>query len=199
MIMETPRKFCLVLLCCSILGCNTERTSLNEIEPQGPGPHPVGSTNMAVAPEFADIGDEAMHEFLLGRPDESGNARFVIDILKYPDSAWIVDVPVPDDRELYGPASGESLPVVAFLTWPAGVQEQKNSYAFPYHDAMYGVFEDMLGPGDTPVFADPDKRYPLIILAHGSSAHGIYDVRHAHNLASQGFIVAVITCNAIVT
>ena len=50
----------------------------------------------------------------------------------------------------------------------------------------------MLGPGEAPGFADPDARYPLIILAHGASAHGVYDVRHAHDLASHGYIVAVI-------
>ena len=51
----------------------------------------------------------------------------------------------------------------------------------------------MLRAGETPSFADPQERYPLIILAHGSSAHGIFDVRHAHALASHGYIVAVIT------
>jgi dienelactone hydrolase len=147
---------------------------------------------MEVAPEYADIGDEAMHEFLLGRPEEPDNPRYVTDVLKYPESAWIIDVPVPDERTLYGPASGQSLPVVTFLTYPSTAKQQKNSYAFPYHDATYGVFENMLGAGEAPSFADPDERYPLIILAHGGSAHGIYDVRHAHNLASHGYIVAVI-------
>ena len=51
----------------------------------------------------------------------------------------------------------------------------------------------MLVAGEAPVFADSDERYPLIIIAHGASAHGIYDVKHAHNLASHGYIVAVIT------
>ena len=32
-----------------------------EAEPMGKGPYPVGSTNMEVAPEYTDIGDEAMH------------------------------------------------------------------------------------------------------------------------------------------
>ena len=51
----------------------------------------------------------------------------------------------------------------------------------------------MLKAGETPKFADPDGQYPLIIIAHGAAAHGIYDVGRAHNLASHGYIVAVLT------
>ncbi len=183
----------LLLLCCAAFGCSAERSVPTEIEPPGIGPYSVGSTNMEVASEYADIGDDAMHEYLLGRADGAEHPRFIADILKHPESAWVIDVPVPDERALYGPASGQSLPVVTFLTYPSSEKQQQNSYAFPYHDANYGIFEDMLAAGETPSFADPDERYPLIILAHGSSAHGIYDVKHAHNLASHGYIVAVIT------
>jgi dienelactone hydrolase len=148
---------------------------------------------MEVASDYANIDNEAMHDVLLGRAEESDQPRFVADILKYPESAWITDVPIPEERTLYGPASGQALPVVTFLTYPSKPKQELNTYAFPYHDARYGVFEDMLRAGETPSFADPQERYPLIILAHGSSAHGIFDVRHAHALASHGYIVAVIT------
>ena len=83
--------------------------------------------------------------------------------------------------------------VVTFVTFPTEAKDQPNPYAFPYHDGAYGVFEDMLGPGETPSFASPSARYPLIILAHGAWAHGIYDVGRAHTLARHGYIVAVIT------
>ena len=173
-------------------GCQEAPVDSTEIEPLGSGPYWVGSTNLEIAAEFADIGDDAMHEFLLGRAAESGQSRYLADILKHPESAFIVNVPVPGDNEIYGPARGLTLPVVAFLTFPAKPQQPPRPYAFPYHDAMYGAFEDMLGPGEAPNFADPDERYPLIILAHGSSAHGLYDVRRAHSLASHGYVVAVL-------
>ena len=190
----------LVLLICFVTGCNAEQAAstktsqqdATQLAPAGRGPYSVGSTNMEVAPEFAEIGDDAMHAFLLGVPTESGQSRYVADILKYPEAAWVTDVVVPDDATLFGPASGQSLPVVTFLTYPSSVRQHKDSYAFPYHDGQYGVFEDMLGPGEAPSFADPDARYPLVILAHGASAHGIFDVRHAHDLASHGYIVAVL-------
>jgi dienelactone hydrolase len=153
----------------------------------------VGVTNMEVSPQYSDIGDEAMHEILLGRASETGEARFVADILKHPESAWVTNVRVPDHKALYGRASGLTLPVVTFVAFPSGARQAQTSYAFPYHEARYGIFQNMLGPGERPDFAEPDRRYPLIILAHGSEAHGIYDVGHAQALASHGYIVAVIT------
>lgn len=148
---------------------------------------------MEVLSQYADIGDEAMHQYLLGHAGITAEPRFLPDLLKHPDSAWITDVPVPDEPGLYGPASGETMQVVTFLTYPSGDTGPGNRYEFPYHDASYGVFEDMLAPGEAPEFADPDKQYPLVVIAHGASAHGLYDVQHAHSLASHGFIVAVIT------
>lgn len=181
-----------LLLFCTAYACNAEPMLSTDIEPPGKGPYPVGSTNMEVATEYTDIGDEAMHEYLLGRAEEPDQSRYVADILKYPEAAWLIDVPVPDESAVYGPASGLTLPVVTFVTYPSRSKQQQASYAFPYHGGQYGVFEDMLDAGEAPEFANPDERYPLIILAHGAEAHGIYDVRHAHNLARHGYIVAVI-------
>lgn len=185
--------FTALLLSCCASGCSDAPESSTEAGPFGRGPYSVGSTNMEVASKYADIGDDAMHDVLLGRAGESGQSRFVTDILKYPKSAWITEVQVPDNHALYGPASEMTLPVVTFITFPSSPRGQQRNYAFPYSNGMYGDFEDMLGEGEQPSFADPKERYPLIIIAHGSEAHGIYDVRHAHSLASHGFIVAVIT------
>jgi predicted dienelactone hydrolase len=148
---------------------------------------------MEVAPDHVDIGDDAMHEYLIGRRGRSGQPQFIADILQYPDAVWVTDVAVPDAEDLYGPASGITLPAVTFIAYPSSEQSPPRTYSFPYHDAAYGSFEDMLAPGEEPSFAKPNERYPLIILSHGSNAHGIYDVAHAQELASHGYIVAVIT------
>jgi dienelactone hydrolase len=187
------RTLAVLLLPLVVIGCHEGPMTETEIEPLEAGPYRVGSSNLEVAAEFADIGDEAMHDYLLGRPGESGQNRYLADILKHPGSALIVDVPVPDDDEIYGPARGLTLPVVSFVTFPTKPRSLQNPYTFPYHDGEYGAFEDMLGPGQEPNFADSAGRYPLIILAHGASAHGIYDIGRAHNLARHGYIVAVIT------
>ena len=173
-------------------GCQEVPEASSEIEPLGNGAYLVGSTNLEVATEFADIGDDAMHAFLLGEPTASGQPRYLADILKHPESAFVVDVPIPGDEEIYGPARGLTLPIVTFLAFPTKSEPPRRPYAFPYHNARYGAFKDMLGPGEEPSFADPDERYPLIILTHGISAHGIYDVGRAHRLASHGYVVVVI-------
>lgn len=187
--------FLSVLVSLTVLSsCNKSPAPLepNEADPFGRGPYPVGSTNMEVAPDFAAVGDEVMHEYLLGRAEVPDQPRYITDLLRHPDSAWVTEVDVPDDVTLYGPASGLTLPVVTFLTFPTRNKEHRNEYVFPYHDGAYGVFEDMLGANEKPDFADPHERYPLVIVAHGTPAHGVYDVSNAHTLASHGYIVAVI-------
>lgn len=182
----------LALLFLAAAACQAEHDVPEHTEAVARGPYSVGSTSMAVSARYADIGDGAMHDYLLGRPNAGGETRYVADLLAHPDAAWIVDVPVPDEPAIYGPASGLSMPVVSFLAFPSMPATDSDGYAFPYHDARYGVFENMLGPGEAPEFADPGARFPLVILAHGASAHGIYDVRHAHTIASHGFIVVVL-------
>ena len=191
------RCFSLSLLVFCTFGCSENQDSYVEGNPFGRGPYSVVSTNMEVAPEHADMGDDAMHSNLVGRSTETGQQRFFADILRYPEAAWVTGVKVPGATDLYGPASGMTLPVVTFIAYPSSEESTQNSYSFPYHDAAYGSFEDMLGPGELPNFANLDERYPLIIISHGSNAHGIYDVKHAHDLASHGYIVAVITLSLI--
>ncbi len=163
-----------------------------ELQPPARGPHAVGSTNMEVADAFAEMGDEAMGHVLSGNTAEAPDGAFIADIMKHPEAAWIVDVEVPDNPDAYGPAAGTRLPVSLFITYPAKPGSDSNEYAFPYQDAQFGVFENMLGPDEAPEFADESTRYPLVILSHGATAHGIYDVGHAHSISRHGYIVAVL-------
>ena len=182
----------LLLVCLVPLASCKEDVTLIELDPPGRGTYAVGSTNMEVADAYADIGDEAMGHILSGDTIQAPDGLYVSGIMKHPESAWIVDVDVPDDPGTYGTVAGKSLPVSLFVTWPTETADEPNEYAFPYQDAQFGVFEDMLAPGESPVFADEAAQDPLVILAHGWSAHGIYDVGHAHSLSRHGYIVAVL-------
>ena len=162
------------------------------VQPPTPGKYAVGTTNLEVADDFQSIDTQTMDLYLAGRPDEEGNIGFISDILKHPEDAIITMVDVPDRADVYGPASGETMPIVSFVTYPSKTSDVPNAYDFPYMNSEFGQFADMLEAGEAPDFADADTKYPLILLSHGSTAHGIYDIGHAHDLSRSGYIVAVL-------
>ena len=157
------------------------------------GPYAVGATNVRIADEFAGLDDSAKFDIFLGKTGEGRPAEGFAGILADPNSAWLTNVDVPADESLYGPAAGMTLPIVSFVAFPTRAPEQPNAYDFPYEGGRYGSFEHMLRPGEAPVLADADGRYPLLVLAHGSQSHGMYEVAHAQTLASHGYIVVAIT------
>ncbi|MEO0971808.1 MAG: hypothetical protein AAFX85_01840, partial [Pseudomonadota bacterium] len=175
-----------------VMGCQPSYPEATGILIPDRGPYAVASTNLEVTADAADLDTEQMHAALLGRPSASGEVRFLPQLLRYPRDAWVIDVDVPDEA-IYGPARNQRTNVVAFITFPTPAPKQPAPYEFPYEDGAYGVFEHMLAAGDAPRFANEDARYPLILLAHGSSAHGLYEVAHAHRLSSFGYIVVSIT------
>lgn len=133
-----------------------------------------------------------MHNILLGRPAESELPQFVTGIMAHPESAWTVNVTVPNNPVMYGPLSGTTFPVMTYITFPARPEAGQKDYGFPYQDSSGGIFENMLAPGKSPVFANPKTRYPLILFAHGSSSHALYGVDHAQDVARHGYVVASI-------
>ncbi|BDX08453.1 alpha/beta hydrolase family protein [Planctobacterium marinum] len=163
-----------------------------ELTPLPHGPYAVASTNMQIADKHKDMSDEDMHTHLIGNSSFFGSTKYVADLMKYPESAWIVDVKIPDE-DLYGPVRDETLDVVSYVTYPTQQIADPNPYDFPYHNANYGSFAHMLLPGEKPRLATTQDKYPLVILSHGSNAHGIYDIEHANGIARHGYIVAVIT------
>jgi predicted dienelactone hydrolase len=163
-----------------------------ELSPLPAGPYSIASTNMEIADKHRDMTDEEMHLHLIGDKSVLGGTKYVADLMKYPDSAWIVDVEIPDD-DLYGPLSGEKIDVMSYVTYPTQPIANPRPYDFPYHNSKYGSFAHMLLPDEKPQLAKTLEKYPLVILSHGSNAHGIYDIEHANGIARHGYIVAVIT------
>jgi hypothetical protein len=50
------------------------------------GTYAVGSTNLQVAPTFATVGDDMMHQYLLGIPALEQHPRYLADLLQFRDS-----------------------------------------------------------------------------------------------------------------
>ncbi len=164
----------------------------NEIKPFPKGHFSVASTNMEIADKFISIGDDKMHKYLLGIAKTKDSTGYIADILKHPNSTFIRHISIPNKPGLYGASSGKTLPILSFISYPTKPKLKRNPYTFPYFNGKFGVFEHMLAPDEKIEIAESNKKYPLVILTHGSSSHGIYSVKHAHSLASKGYIVVVI-------
>ncbi len=186
------RPLLVFLLTLVLLGGKPMADGAIEIPAPIAGQYSVASTNMQVATGYADMSDDDMQAYLLGLPKLWIFDRFVTDIMAHPEDAWVFNVPVPKNEQLYGPVSGESVPLLAYVTYPSAPDASPNAYQFPYQNGQFGDFENMLKPGESPEFADPKGKYPLVIFSHGMAAHGIYDVRHAHDLSRSGYIVLVL-------
>ena len=75
---------------------------------------------MEIADEHREMSDDDMHLHLLGDNPLLGSTKYVADLMKFPESAWITDIPVPDNSELYGHVSGESFEVLSYITFRTG-------------------------------------------------------------------------------
>lgn len=171
---------------------STSDSYARELTPLEAGSLPVASTNFMIADEHASLTDSDIDNYLIGETRLFWQDRYIADLLAYPEAAWSFNITVPDHEELYGHISNEELTVTSFVTYPTEVIDNPRPYDFPYHNSAYGSFQHMLMPGEQPKISKARDKYPLIVLSHGGSAHGVYDIGHANDLASQGYIVAVI-------
>lgn len=60
-----------------LVACSPNKTELTEtMEPAIAVPniknYAVGSTNLAIAEQFRELGDDTMHRYLIGQPDDKG-------------------------------------------------------------------------------------------------------------------------------
>jgi len=160
----------------------------NELDPIGAGPYPVGTSNLRMTETFEAFSDDEIRDSLAGYFKENGERAFFTDHLKHAGDAWVIDVAVPDEKEVYGAIAGETLPVVMYLNYPTSSANDRGHYTFPFPDSEYTEMRHMQGPGEKPIFADDQQRYPLVLLSHGRNVHGIWDVDHARRLASHGYV-----------
>lgn len=164
-----------------------------ETEPFDEGPYPVGTSNMRVNDNFSNFSDEEIHSYLSGHIDESGENVFLTDQLKHPQDTLVINVDVPDDEESYGTIAGTSLPVVMYVNYPTSADNSREHYDFPFREAEDTEMRHMQGPGEKPIFADDNARYPLVLISHGWNVHGIWEIPHARRLASHGYIVVTVS------
>ena len=162
------------------------------LKPREGARYPVEVTNLEIADEFVNLEPEQMDRYLIGAWDETEGGIFWDQILKSQDDAWVVDVEVPEDASLYETLAGETLPIVVYVMYPTEEGNTREGYTFP-HPRLGATFKHMLREGEAPLISQDQSQFPLVVLCHGIYAHSIYDTQHAEFLASQGYIVAVIS------
>ncbi len=128
--------------------------------PLGPGPYPVGCSN--VAQDFTRLapGDD-VQTYWEGVPREG--PRYVTDLLSDPAHTLQLDVVVPDNRELYGDYATQHIPYVVLVCYPTSTANPYPDYALPNGRSV----PHMQTGAAPPVFADPAARYPVLLFSAG--------------------------------
>ncbi len=161
-----------------------ERLSSAEIEPIGPGPFAVGSTNMEVTVPVK----APMVDYLNGK-SVANHVTYLSDILARPDSAMLLKIDVPANPAVFHAQAGTRIPLVLYVLYPTVRDNPRSDYKFPYAETGDNVFPHMQGPGEKPLFADARAKYPLIVYSGGYNTHGLWHLAHLKVLAANGYIV----------
>ena len=153
----------------------------------GPGPYPVGSSNLEATLPAGPIVDFLKGSRVDGRP------RYLSELLKNPASALQFEARLPTSpSRSFGIFEDQPLPVVLYAFYPTSAENTRADYAFPYADTADNVLPRMQSATEKPIFAADKAQYPLIVYSPGYDAHCLWDADHMKVLAAHGYIVACI-------
>lgn len=159
--------------------CLFTRLAAIQIEPLGTGPFAVGSTNFAAAAPS----ESTMQDYLIGTGGWISRERYVAQLLTQPDAVFRTEAKT---------RKGESFSVVGYVLYPTPTENARAPYTFPYTNTGDNVFPHMQRPGEKPLFAEPGRRWPVVVASHGYNAHGLWELDRWKRLASHGYIVVSI-------
>jgi dienelactone hydrolase len=161
------------------------KDSLAVVPPIGPGTYAVACSN--VAQDFSRLqAGEQPDAYWEGEPDGS-RARYVTSLLADPANSLVVNVTMPDDRELFGAYARTTLPYLVLVCYPTGSDNTRADYVLPNGKAV----PRMQRGSDAPIFAPDRARYPVLLFSHGLSGSPLSaDYLDAVTLlASYGYVV----------
>jgi hypothetical protein len=151
-----------------------------------PGPYPVSCSN--VAQDFSRVtSGEPVELYWEGYPRGDGSTRYVTDLLADPGNTLTARVAVPNDRNLFGPAAGQTLDYPFIACYPTSAANTRANYALPNGK----VVPRMQRGGDAPILPDATSRWPLLAFSHGYGGSPLSnDYLEAISVfASYGYIV----------
>jgi predicted dienelactone hydrolase len=114
---------------------------------------------------------------------------YLTDILAHPAAVPTLTIAVPDNRKLFGPLAGRSIPVVLLVMYPTSPDNSRPEYVFPYKETGDRRLPHMQRPGEKPVFAAAPGKFPLVVLSGGYNTHALWHLPLMKTLAAHGYVV----------
>lgn len=152
------------------------------IAPIAPGRYPVGCSN--VEEDFSRAGGDTI-AYWEGRG--GGGTGYVTDLLVDPAHAFVTNVTLPDDRDLYGNFRSRTLAFASLVCYPTTAGNPYADYALPNGR----VVPRMQRGAQPPILADDRAQFPLLLFSHGFGGSPLSsDYIEALKLfASHGYVV----------
>ena len=153
------------------------------VPPAGPGGFPVACSN--VEQDFSRVAPGASVEsYWEGSAPDGG---FVTNLLVDPADAFVVDVTLPGDGELFGDFANDTLAFAAIVCYPTSAANPRPDYPLPNGKRVPHMQRD----GEAPIFPDATTRFPVLLFSHGLGGSPLSsDYLDALTLfASYGYVV----------
>ena len=153
--------------------------------PLPPGTYPVGCSNVEQDLSRVQAGETAQ-QYWEGFPSD-GQERYVDQLLVDPTHALRVDLPVPDDRQLFVDRASTSVAYDFLVCYPTSAANAYPDYLLPTGNAV----PHMQRGADPPIWPDAATRYPVILFSHGLMGSPLTPeyLSALTYLASYGFVV----------
>jgi len=185
--MKSALRRIVLLLAAIVVAAGAHAQSSNDVfgivQPIGPGQYPVGCSNVQQDANRALNGD--LTAYWEGRG--GGSTAYVTDVLVDPAHAFVANVTLPDDRDLYGDFRNRTLPSVNLVCYPTTTANPHADYALPNGKIVPRMQRD----GEAPIFATDRERYPVLLFSHGFGGSPLSSdyIDAIQLLASYGYVV----------
>ncbi len=159
--------------------------SLAVVDPLPPGPFAVGCSN--VEQDFSRLQPgETAKDYWEGTP-ANGRERYVTQILADPADALVINVNVPDDRELFVNRATQQVPFALLVCYPTPADTPRADYALPGGNSV----PHMQRGAQAPLWADASMRWPAIVFSPGLAGSPLSSdyIVALTVLASYGYVV----------
>ena len=169
---------------CATAYAQSYKDALDTVSPTGPGRYPVGCSN--VEQDFSRIaqGSNAT-AYWEGRG--GAGSGYITDLLVDPSHAFVVNVTLPDNGDLYGDFRNRTLAFAALVCYPTTTTNPHADYPLPNGQVVPHMQRD----GEAPIVAGDRQRFPALLFSTGlggSPLSGDY-IDAVTLFASQGYVV----------